>query len=50
MGCVQSSEIIKINENHEDKTDNNLKSNSSNIVNNSYIKDLDKIPNKKKTK
>ena len=48
MGCVQSSEIIKINENHEDKTDNNLKSNSSNIVNNSYIKDLDKIPNKKK--
>ena len=48
MGCVQSSEIIKINENHEDKTDNNLKSNTSNIINNSYIKDLDKIPNKKK--
>ena len=25
MGCVRSSEIIRINENHEDKTDNNEK-------------------------
>ena len=25
MGCVRSAEIIKINENHEEKTDNNEK-------------------------
>ena len=30
MGCVRSAEIIKINENHEEKTDNNEKKNITN--------------------
>ena len=47
MGCVQSSGIIKLNENNEDKSDNNQKSNSSNLINNSETEDIYKIENKK---
>ncbi len=47
MGCVQSSGIIKLNENHEDKSDNNQKSNSSDLINNSEMEDIYKIENKK---
>ena len=46
MGCVQSSGIIKLNENNEDKSDNNQKSNSSNLINNSEMEDIYKIENK----
>ena len=40
MGCVHSSEIIKLNDIHEEKTDNNQKNNISNSINNSCIKDI----------
>ena len=40
MGCVHSSEIIKLNDIHEEKTDNNQKNNISNSINNSSIKDI----------
>ena len=39
MGCVHSSDIIKLNDNHEEKTDNNQRNNISNSINNSCIKD-----------
>ena len=48
MGCVRSAEIIKINENHEEKTDNNEKKNITNSINNSDLKDEYQIQNNKK--
>ncbi len=48
MGCVRSSEIIRINENHEDNTDNNEKKNNTNSISNSEIKDEYQIQNNKK--
>ena len=48
MGCVHSTEIIKLNDNnHDSKTDNNKKNNISNSMNNSSIKEIYKIQNKK---
>ena len=50
MGCVHSSEIIKLNDNHEEKTDNNQRNNISNSINNSCIKDkYKKSPNEEMT-
>ena len=48
MGCVHSSEIIKLNDNHEEKTDNNQRNNISNSINNSCIKDKYKKSQKEK--
>ncbi len=50
MGCVRSSEIIRINDNREDKTDNNEKKNITNSISNSDIKDEYQIQNNKKKK
>ena len=50
MGCVHSSEIIKLNDIHEEKTDNNQKNNISNSINNSSPKEEMTVTNKNSNK